>query len=337
MSEVLSFNDLWPLLIGAAAVVHCCFLGVVLLKLSKKKSNQLLSATLLLLALRMVACLAGLIYPTIESIGIYLGAVAFAATGPLVHFYLIALWHPSFMWHKSQRLHFIPALLILLSTPFVNVYIIFSLYTLALLSLTIYVVANLFRLKKHKVQLATDQDRWKWTQQFLIGMMILLFLFHAQSFFFDATVYQGIIVGATFVLYAITILSIKRVKLFMAEPKKRDKKLQLLELGQQIEILIRKEHVFTNSSLTVATIAKELNVPAYLASQAINTHFERSFPEILNDLRIHKAEQLLTDASKSHYTVEAIAYESGFSTLSAFYTTFKKVNEKTPTEYRNGK
>lgn len=324
-------------MLGAAAAFHCFFLVLVLLRLSDKLANRLLAGILCLLAIRMAACIAGLIYPNIESAGIYFGAIAFAGAGPLVHFYVSGLWLPSFRWQKIHFIHFIPVALALISLPFLNVYMAFALYMIALLAMSIYFIGSVIRLRRHREFYRMDENRWKWTTQFLTGMIILLGLFHAQSFFFDSRIYRGIIVGATIVLYALTILSLKRVKLFMAEPKKRDKKLQLQELGKQIEILLRKEQVFTNSSLTVASIAEELKIPSYLASQAINAYFEKSFPEILNGLRIQKAEQLLMDASKSHYTVEAIAYESGFSTLSAFYTTFKKVNQKTPTEFRKCK
>ncbi len=336
MPEGQTLQNLFPLMAGAIAVAHCLFLILVLLRLSKKLTNKLLAALLCLLTIRMGACIAGLIYPSIESAGIYLGAIAFAGVGPLVHFYVIGLWRPTFHWQRVHSLHFIPGMLMLFSMPFLNVYIAFALYMVALLIMTIYFIGTAIRLRKNRRQYQIDQSRWRWTIHFTTGIVILLALFHAQSFFFDSRVYQGIIIGATFVLYTLTVLSLKRVKLFMAEPKKRDKKQQLLELGREIEAIIRKEQVFTNASLTVTSIAEELKVPSYLASQAINAYFEKSFPEILNALRIQRAEQLLMDANKSHYTVEAIAYESGFSTLSAFYTTFKKMNQKTPTEFRKG-
>jgi AraC-like DNA-binding protein len=41
------------------------------------------------------------------------------------------------------------------------------------------------------------------------------------------------------------------------------------------------------------------------------------------DYRLCKAEQLLSSLSKI-YTIEAIAYGSGFNTLSVFYQVFKK-------------
>ncbi len=328
-------SDLLPLMIGAAAVLHCLFLIVVLLRLSSKLTNQLLVGVLFMLAARMGACLIGLIYPELELAGIYVGAVAFASTGPLVHFYLIGLWNPSLKLKGRELYHFIPAVLILLSFPFISVYVAFGTYLFSLLMMTIYIIAGAIRLKKNNHQNCTDQIRWKWTNYFVAGMAVLLLLFHSQSFFFDALVYQWIIIGAALVLYALTLLALKQVKLFMAVPKKKDKKQQLEELGTQLEVLLHKEEVFTNPLMTVSLLAAELKAPSYRVSQAINAHFNQSFPEVINSLRIQKAEQLLMDASKSHYTVEAIAYESGFSTLSAFYGTFKKVHRKTPTEFRN--
>lgn len=328
-------NDLLPLMIGAAAVLHSLFLIVVLLRLSSKLTNRLLVAILFMLATRMGACLIGLIYPELELAGIYVGALAFACTGPLIHFYLIGLWNPSLQLKNPDLYHFIPATAILLSFPFISVYIAFGAYLFSLLMMTIYIIASALRLRRNKDQYHGDQVRWKWTKYFVTGMACLMLLFHSQSFFFDALVYQWIIIGATFVLYALTLLALKQVKLFMAAPKKKDQKQQLEELGTQIATFLQKEGIFTNPLMTVSLLAAALKAPPYRVSQAINAHFNQSFPEMINALRIEKAKQLLTDVNKSHYTVEAIAYESGFSTLSAFYTTFKKACQKTPSEFRN--
>jgi AraC-like DNA-binding protein len=95
-----------------------------------------------------------------------------------------------------------------------------------------------------------------------------------------------------------------------------------------------REEIFVDASLNLTHLAKRLNKQPYLVSRVINDQFQKTFPELLLHHRIKKAEELLVSALNKTYTIEGIAYESGFSTLSAFYTAFKKETGMTPTQYR---
>jgi AraC-like DNA-binding protein len=109
------------------------------------------------------------------------------------------------------------------------------------------------------------------------------------------------------------------------------------ELSKRIHELFEKDEIFIDPNLTLSVVAKRLNAQPYLVSKAINFHFRKSFPEFLIQHRIRKAEQLLLSSLGKTFTIEAIAYESGFSTLSAFYTSFKKINKTTPAQFRKAK
>jgi len=327
--------DLLPLLVGAAVIAHCLFLVVALHMLSSKLSNRLLATTLFFLAIRIGACIAGLIYDDIELAGLYVGALSFALIGPLYYFYLRSLWSPSFQLETQHYYHAGVLLLTLTALPFLTVELAFGLYLFAMLSMITYALTAYVRIMKFSAEYRKDSMRWKWTLYFSTGIGVLLILFFSQSLFFDALIYRGIIITTAFILYGLTIYALKQAKLFMHEPKKAHKKQQVEVLGQRIEALLTKENVFTDPLMSVSILAKKLGEPAYLVSMAINAHFDKSFPELINALRIKKAEELLTDRSKSHFTIEAIAYESGFNALSAFYAAFKKVNRETPKTFRN--
>ena len=219
--------------------------------------------------------------------------------------------------------------------PLVNVYVAFGLYLFAELTMIIYFVLGFVKVKKVRYSNRLDNMRWKWTLYFGAALGIIFLLFLSQSFFFDSIIYQGIIIGSALVLYVLTLAAIKQVKLFMYEPKDKSRKQQLETLAKEIEGLLKEEEIFTNPLMNVSALAKHLKVPSYQVSLAVNTYFEKSFPEMINTLRIRKAEELLANPEKSHFTIESIAYESGFSTLSAFYASFKKVNRKTPMKFRN--
>jgi AraC-like DNA-binding protein len=69
-------------------------------------------------------------------------------------------------------------------------------------------------------------------------------------------------------------------------------------------------------------------------SRAINRHFSKTFSELVLAYRLKRAAQLLLAQDSKLYTVEAIAFESGFNTLSAFYAAFKRHYHTTPAQFR---
>lgn len=80
--------------------------------------------------------------------------------------------------------------------------------------------------------------------------------------------------------------------------------------------------------LTSETVAKALGYNHCYFSSIFNQSFKSNFSSYLNMVRINKAIPLLKKHTVS-YTAEAV----GFNNLQSFYSNFKKVTGKTPSEY----
>lgn len=319
---------------GGAAILHSLFLVAVLIRLSKKLDNILLSMILLLLSVRMAGCIVGLIYPKLELAGIYLGAISFALVGPMYAFYLQKLWNPSFSLDRTHYYQLLFAVPVVLVLPFSNVYVAFGIYQFTMLVMIVFIVGSVLKFK-HTIQTSKfDNVRLRWTQYLNIGIGILILLFLSQSFFFDAFWYQAIIITSAFVLYILTFLAVRQSKLFLAEPSRTEDKELIQVLGERIEKVLVEDQVFTDPMLSVASLAKRLKVPPYQVSMVVNNYFNKSFPELIKTMRLKKAQELLAHPDKTKLAIETIAYESGFSALSAFYTEFKKATNKTPSVFR---
>jgi AraC-like DNA-binding protein len=157
-----------------------------------------------------------------------------------------------------------------------------------------------------------------------------------QLLFYHPVVYRLIIITAASLFYFLSWWAIPRAKLFLPESKKKSNENHILEeLGKRIKQVLMEKELFTDPNITVTKLASQVKAPAYLVSKAINFYFEKSFSELLTNSRIKKAEQLLLADGNKTLTIEAIAYESGFNTLSAFYTAFKKLNKITPAQFRD--
>ncbi|MEI6884198.1 MAG: helix-turn-helix domain-containing protein [Bacteroidota bacterium] len=109
-----------------------------------------------------------------------------------------------------------------------------------------------------------------------------------------------------------------------------DKKQQIVdELQRQMEI----EKIYSDSSLTLALLAKKTGTSVLYLSQIINEEFKVSFPEFVNTYRIKEAQDLLLK-SMGELTVQQVMYDVGFSSKSAFNNAFRKYCGCTPTELR---
>ncbi len=323
------------LIVGILAVSHSIFLCFVLLRLSKKLANRLLVFLLFFLSIRIGTCIAGLLDTNLEFLSAYFGAVTMLGIGPLFYLYQTSLWNPSYKLSITNYYHFIPSVLALALFYFVHLKIAMAIYIFSLLVMVIYVVLGILKFYASGNSVPSKYHKRNWALYFNSGIAVLTIIFIGQLFLLDPYAYMFIVVGSAFLSYALSIWSVKYVKLFMPDPKRKTgSKEKLTKLGKKIEEVLEANTLFADPQLTVSKLAEYLNKPPYLVSLAINQHYQKSFPEIVNELRIKRAEHLLSDHEKEHYTIEAIAYESGFNTLSAFYSGFKKINMKTPLQYK---
>jgi|GEM_PF-1176411 len=323
------------LVLGAVVVGHCFFLAFLLLRLSQKLANRLLAVLLLFLAIRVGGCIAGLLYPDFELTGMFLSGMSMAVIGPLYHYYLDSLWQPALKLRAKDKYHLLPGIIALGLLPIQHWKMAVIVYFSGLALLLIYVISGFLKFYKERSIKKSDDVQWKWTLYLSSALLLLVLLFMGQLFLFQEYVYLSLVLTATLVSYVLSLWAVKHTKLFLQKPRKKNgQHAKMTALGKEIEHLLKEEAVFADPQITVSKLAKRLNEPAYLVSLAINEYFNRSFPEILSELRVQLAIQFLTDGNKQQYTIEAIAYESGFSTLSSFYSTFKRITSKTPLQYK---
>ncbi len=85
--------------------------------------------------------------------------------------------------------------------------------------------------------------------------------------------------------------------------------------------------------ITLSQVADHVFVSQWHLSKLINRHLNKNFFDIVNQLRIQKARELLRDpALKVHEVSEQV----GFSDVAHFSKSFKRLTGKSPVEYRAG-
>lgn len=94
------------------------------------------------------------------------------------------------------------------------------------------------------------------------------------------------------------------------------------------------EKPYLDPELRMDDVAKSLELNRNHISQAINEVGKMPFWNFVNMQRLVEAQKRLKDPSLNHYTIEAIAQDSGFNSLSTFNSWFKRVVGVTPKEWR---
>ncbi len=124
---------------------------------------------------------------------------------------------------------------------------------------------------------------------------------------------------------------VKRTKLEAEPTAEKDISLELI---YELEKLIYDKKLYEKPNLTIDKIAKKLNTNRTYLSEAINKHYKENYSTWINEIRINASLKLLSSPEFDHYSIEGIATMVGYSTISSFNATFKKITGLTPSQFK---
>tara|TARA_R110001592_G_scaffold9555_3_gene50551 strand:+ start:538 stop:2871 length:2334 start_codon:yes stop_codon:yes gene_type:complete len=96
---------------------------------------------------------------------------------------------------------------------------------------------------------------------------------------------------------------------------------------------IQDEKPFLDPNLSLRTLAEQIKINPNQLSWLLNESLNKNFSEFINGYRVQHFKGKVADASQSHLTLLALAYDSGFNSKTVFNTFFKKITGQTPKEY----
>ncbi|OQX76883.1 MAG: hypothetical protein B6D64_09115 [Bacteroidetes bacterium 4484_276] len=125
-----------------------------------------------------------------------------------------------------------------------------------------------------------------------------------------------------------------------SDEKKQIKKHKLnIESNQEQELLLKildsfeKDQLFLDQNLAIDELAKKIDSNKTYISYTINKNFKMNFSSFVNQYRVKKARILLSSSKYKNYTIETIAQESGFKSITVFNKAFKKFTGLTPSNF----
>ena len=109
---------------------------------------------------------------------------------------------------------------------------------------------------------------------------------------------------------------------------------KLQDLMNRFTVQMLENKLFTDPSLTIASVAERLDTNRTYLSKAINDITGKSFSQLLSEYRIRQAIAEISDP-KTNKPLKQIATDVGFNSLSTFYNTFQASTGMTPARYRS--
>jgi AraC-like DNA-binding protein len=95
-----------------------------------------------------------------------------------------------------------------------------------------------------------------------------------------------------------------------------------------------EEKPYLDGDMTINDLSRKTGIPRYHITEVLNEKHHRNFFSFVNEYRIREVISRISDPKYQHYTILAIAFDSGFNSKSTFNTFFKTYTGKTPSAYR---
>lgn len=321
----------------ATGILNTFFLSFFLFRKKARNpvSNKLLSIILLMFAIKIG-------YATLEQqlwsrAFIYffytkLAVTVYLCLVPLFIFYIKTLISKEYKPGKFDWFYFIPALMYMINpfekffwsnNGFYALQIVYMGYTLAS-CYKIYCLCQQYR----KSKIPSNKRILIWLLIIQLGM-IFIWWTAIGAFIYELTAFYGL---AIYFLFQVIFGDFKSInmgwqtRIVETEPK--------TDLIIRLKALMTTEKIYLDSTLTLPRLAQRLSVSLHVLSREINTFYNQNFTEYINSYRISEACKMLSSDIYDNLTIEGIAYDSGFNSLSSFNASFKKQLNCTPSQFR---
>lgn len=109
--------------------------------------------------------------------------------------------------------------------------------------------------------------------------------------------------------------------------------IRLTSIYELIVEHVLKSECFLDSDYSLEQLSNDLNINKITVSKALNRIGKISFKEFINQYRVNKAKEILSDDKLKHYNIKQVYLSVGFKYHTTFNRAFKKQEGMTPSEY----
>jgi AraC-like DNA-binding protein len=91
---------------------------------------------------------------------------------------------------------------------------------------------------------------------------------------------------------------------------------------------------YLNRDLSIQDLSSLTGIPKHYITQVLNEKHGKNFFMFINEYRVKEVIERFSDPKFNHYTILAIAYDSGFNSKTTFNSIFKSQTGLTPSQFR---
>ncbi|WP_027391230.1 helix-turn-helix domain-containing protein [Aquimarina latercula] len=330
------------LLLGSIGFIIALFFSAFLIitKEQRSSANIFLAIYLLAFSLRIGKSLF-YNYFQIDPIvrNVFLGMLL--AIGPSLFFYTKQLFELNKIGNKrSIFIHYIPLFLfvtfcwVIPNNDSISSRIIFLALLFHILAYGLYTLYWIVVNRKERNDKSNKLYHWLLFFTILTIMMSLIQI----SVFLDVVPYLSTAFLFSLIILILSITALKNPFLFKMKNEKyinssldNEKGIEYLK---KLMSLIEQEKVFLDPELTLTKLSKRIGITSKQLSQVINQNRNENYSQFIARYRVEEAKRLLSLPEYHNFKISAIAYESGFNSISSFNTAFKKLTNTTAVRYR---
>ena len=196
-----------------------------------------------------------------------------------------------------------------------------------------YIFYNVFKNKRLK----QGKPFFKW-MLLLTSVTILLFLNSILIFFKALPFYPTSAFLFSLIILLLFIYGLNNLDLFRAEKKKYASSNLTKEEAdtyyQKLKELVEKDKLYLDAELSLTKLSKLIGISTKELSQVINQIENSNYSQYIMIHRVEEVKKRLKKPKYDNYKISAIAFESGFNSVSSFNNAFKKITNTTAVKYR---
>lgn len=358
-------NYSWIDIVSVCGIAQGLFLFFVLLRIPKnKQANSMLVGLMLLVTLFLAARLLASRYPASwPRQFISFSDTAVFLFGPLLYLYVKRLFSYNNNKRNQNYWYFLPAFLHFLWVLYLFSYdkeeydamffdgslywpwrIVFS----ALLVVNFFFLFKIARMVFWYQRKSQENLSFKPNLSFIIIFSSGYFIILLSLLFYYLKIYHGIqINGLPYVTgwiilallvyvvgyYAMIQPDVFRIPIVFGSNGQLLKSTEIDTYRTQLESLMRNERIYQDSRLTLDDMAEKLGLNPNKTSWLINKLYHTNFYDFVNKYRVEAFIQKLEQDNLEKFTFVGLAYEVGFNSKATFNRAFKKITDKTPSEF----
>lgn len=98
--------------------------------------------------------------------------------------------------------------------------------------------------------------------------------------------------------------------------------------------IMHEQKPYLDCEFSLSIFSELSKIPNYEISETLNGLIGQSFNDYVNNYRVEEFKGFLAQEKYAKFTLLALAFEAGFKSKTTFNTSFKKITNQTPSEYK---